>query len=208
MGYSNDNFWKLDKWDKIGIASLIVFFTIFVVLSTFSFASYKINGVIYNGFIGNSSSLPNQISQNSIAKGIYYKLTPGLKYSITINGDIKQLYGYFAYTDGSLAVGTPTKYFTTVNQKQIEFICPDDMNTLFFWSSIIEPNNSIIDLLSVDYNSGMGYSLGILGAEVSPSSLWQVFKISIPYISVVVLFSFGTYLIFHAIREISKGRDV
>lgn len=208
MGYSNDNFWKLDKWDKIGIASLIIFFTIFVVLNTFSFASYKINGVIYNGFIGNSSSLPNQISQNSFAKGIYYKLTPGLKYSITIHGGVKQIYGYFAYTDGSLAVGTPTKYFVTINENQIEFVCPDDVNTLFFWSVSVEPTNSTIDLLSVDYNSGMGYSLGILGEEVSASSLWQVFKTLIPYITVVVLFVFGTYLIFHAIREISKGRDV
>ena len=39
MGCSNDNYWKLDKWDKIGIASLIVFFTIFCVLNTFCFGA-------------------------------------------------------------------------------------------------------------------------------------------------------------------------
>lgn len=43
MGYSNDNFWKLDKWDKIGIATLIVFFTIFVVLNTFSFGASSVD---------------------------------------------------------------------------------------------------------------------------------------------------------------------
>lgn len=47
MGYSNDNFWKLDKWDKIGISSLIVFFTIFVVLNTFSFGT-EVQDVSYS----------------------------------------------------------------------------------------------------------------------------------------------------------------
>ena len=51
MGCSNDNYWKLDKWDKIGIATLIVFFTIFVVLNTFCFGAdtfVPVNDLVQN----------------------------------------------------------------------------------------------------------------------------------------------------------------
>ena len=51
-------------------------------------------------------------------------------------------------------------------------------------------------------------SINLLSDFVSVANIWSVFNNSIPYILVVILVAFGTYLIFHAIREISKGRDV
>lgn len=56
----------------------------------------------------------------------------------------------------------------------------------------------------------VGFKIAISGLidSITSNDLWSVFSNAIPYILVVVLVGFGMYLITHAIREISKGRDV
>lgn len=58
-----------------------------------------------------------------------------------------------------------------------------------------------------DIDNYMLFSMDRLG-DITFSGLWDTFNKCIPYILVVVLVAFGIYLITHAIREISKGRDV
>lgn len=52
----------------------------------------------------------------------------------------------------------------------------------------------------------MNTAVTTLASTVSGEALWGVFAQAIPYISVVVLFSFGFYLIKKMIRGLRKGQ--
>ena len=95
MGYSNDNFWKLDKWDKIGIASLIVFFTIFVVLNTFSFGAVSVDLIEKNGL---STGTPNGVfTQNSANSGFYFRVYKGVTYHFVSNDSVSSMAFCFSH---------------------------------------------------------------------------------------------------------------
>lgn len=209
MGCSNYNFWKLDKWDKIGIASLIVFFTIFVVLNTFAISSsqvilYDTNSIVC---IPGSSTI---LQSNYNRPGSYFSVIPGHTYKITISSierpydicccltssvptvgveanDVKYLQSFtYVFTAGS------DDYFFLVNT----FI--DDVNYLLSDNLVVE------DITTSEFSA----SINLLSDFVSVANIWSVFNNSIPYILVIILVAFGIYLISHAIREISKGRDI
>lgn len=52
----------------------------------------------------------------------------------------------------------------------------------------------------------MNSAVTALATEVSSDALWGVFTSALPYIGVVVLVSFGFYLIKKMIRGVSKGK--
>ena len=66
------------------------------------------------------------------------------------------------------------------------------------------PESFAVDRVPVRLN----IAISDLVDSITVFDLWSVFNNAIPYILVVVLVSFGIYLISHAIREISKGRDI
>lgn len=205
MGYSNDNFWKLDKWDKIGIASLILFFTIFVVLNTFSFGSEVPSGYIevfktgildytFNGGTDTIFGFPNT--------SLYYYDLTGTDY-IILNGSTNNL--SIAFTKEM--PGPDVEIFS------YERILVDGSTTFNLSDSdfkyLVVTNTNVNTDFSV-YKSFDGFSdvSSMLVSSVGFDIIFDTFIIAIPYILIVVLVAFGIYLISHAIREISKGRDV
>lgn len=52
----------------------------------------------------------------------------------------------------------------------------------------------------------MNTAVTTLASTVSGEALWGVFANAIPYISVVILFAFGFYLIKKMLRGLPKGR--
>lgn len=205
MGYSNDNFWKLDKWDKIGIAILIIFFTIFVVLNTFSFGAevpsdfYKIDYVdVYKNLVFDYNGLVKTSNAN-----IYkYKLKNGNNY-ILLNGSY--FYNYVLSNTDDISLDYVFKdKVSTVNSSdsQIYIYNSDNFDYLYI---TFYPDNFVHVYTNAN---GMTDAISSMIDFVSFDDFWSVFKFAIPYILVVVYFVFGIYLITHAIREISKGRDV
>lgn len=209
MGYSNDNFWKLDKWDKIGIASLIVFFTIFVVLNSFCFASYEFTGdLVGAGFFNSNGDITfgdgwriyryKAIDCDYILLKVAYSSSFNTTNVNVIFGDDlvdSKIINATGYHQLSGVSGEYTYKFPYIERDYIYVCC-------------YTPQSVDITLYTDDFSSGFGYASAYLGTSLSISAIWSVFNKSIPYILVVVLVSFGIYLITHAIREISKGRDV
>lgn len=52
----------------------------------------------------------------------------------------------------------------------------------------------------------MENTVSTLATTVNANSMWQVFADAIPFISVVVLVSFGFYIIRKLVRGLSKGK--
>ena len=52
----------------------------------------------------------------------------------------------------------------------------------------------------------MANAVNTLATTVTAESLWGVFGDAVPYISVVVLVSFGFYLVRRMIRGVAKGK--
>lgn len=52
----------------------------------------------------------------------------------------------------------------------------------------------------------MTNAVNTLATTVSADALWGVFADAVPYISVVVLVSFGFYLVRRMIKGVSKGK--
>ena len=205
MGCSNDNYWKLDKWDKIGIASLIIFFTIFVVLNTFSFGAdvpsdfYKIDYVdVYKDLIFDYTGLVKTSSAN-----IYkYKLKNGNNY-ILLNGSF--FYNYVLTNTDDISLDYVfTDKVSTVNSSGSQIYIYNSDNFDYLYITFYEDN--FVDVYT--NANGMTDAISSMIDFVSFDDFWLVFKIAIPYILVVVLAGFGIYLIVHAIKEISKGRDI
>lgn len=206
MGYSNDNFWKLDKWDKIGIASLIVFFTIFVVLNTFSFGAevpsdfYKLDYFdVYKDLIFDYTGLVKTSNNANIYK---YKLKNGNNY-ILLNGSYFYNYVLTNTDDISLDYVFTDKVSTVESSGSQIYIYNSD-NFDYLYITFYEDN--FVDVYT--NANGMTDAISSMIDFVSVDAFWSVFNKAIPYILIVVLVAFGIYLITHAIREISKGRDV
>lgn len=202
MGYSNDNFWKLDKWDKIGIATLIVFFTIFVVLNTFCFGAQNISLVKFNNAVFSNGTIVSS-SRNRV--GGYIQCKKGHTYSVNFEGFPGLNY---AFTDVLPDFGV-SYYGSSYKTSSFEFVADKDFFVCYSGFLDIE-DGDINDYVTIvdDTPGGMLGAVTILTNYFSLYSLWGVFVSALPFILLVVLVAFGIYLISHAIKEVSKGRDV
>lgn len=218
MGCSNDNFWKLDKWDKIGIASLIVFFTIFVVLNTFSFGADSISFNSLDNAVVNVSL--NKIVESTGGKILYAPLQKNSKYSFQFSVGSASLEPQRQITvrickASEVSIGSTVVVLSTAiiddNSKDFtyEFNTFSDGNYFLVislsgaWFTTLP--NDVFKLYNI--NGNYNNVISDLVDNVS-FNLWNVFNNGIPFILVVVLVSFGFYLIIHAIKEVSKGRDI
>lgn len=209
MGYSNDNFWKLDKWDKIGIASLIVFFTIFVVLNTFCFGAVSVGLEWHKGFyydyienaIQYSSSLTNAFLPTFYISGDLSVTVTNTSDNIVYAGALSRTFEHGSKIKylGNISPGSSQTFnFSSSDYKYFVVYT----STGFFTDS--QKSDLVVDITSL----GMSSAITLLINNITFDNLWSVFNNAIPYILIVVLVAFGFYLIAHAIREVSKGRDV
>lgn len=215
MGSCNDNrtsFWALDKWDKIGISIILITFAIFSISSCFATS--------LSGWVENNLSFQNGVLvSSSNYKGWYIKLEEYSNYTFTA------VENFFPSNPGFDVVinlvkcssepseGVSAELITSVSLKYDETI---NFNLTTqkgdYWLLVTFDgayfNLATIDSFTLVKNQSMSSAIQVLANNLTPSDLWDKFKIAVPYISVVVLVSFGFFLIFHIVRNISKGRGV
>lgn len=105
------------------------------------------------------------------------------------------------------SVGVICSSIDVVSFQSYTVTIPDGINYVFVCTNREEMAPTNENLLVTTNFSNYDNVIFSLSKNVGISNIWNTFEIAIPYILVVVLVSFGFYLIFHAIREISRGRD-
>lgn len=203
MGSCNDkrnSFWALDKWDKIGISIVLITFAIFSISSCF--ADYReIDYITRIDKLYYSASSGLTYNENGYVD--IYAISPSttsilVKYS----GSYFNL-GFFNDYPDSVEVSQISGSNYPSSTTEVDIAVPEGSNYL-----VVATNKTSPAEYSLYYDfEGISTVSLILSNFLNFNDLWSVFKLAVPYVLVVVLVSFGFYLIFHAIREISKGRD-
>ena len=213
MGSCNDkrnSFWALDKWDKIGISIILITFAIFSI--SFCFASS------ISGWVETNLSLQNGVLvSSSNYKGWYIKLDEYSNYTFkAVENFFPENPGFgvtinLLKTSSEPSEGVSAESITRLALRYEQTVSFDlTTQSGDYWLLVTFDgayyNLATIDSFSLTKNQSMSSAVQVLATNLSPIDLWDNFKITVPYISVVVLVSFGFYLIFRAARKISKGR--
>lgn len=189
----------MDFYDKLISAIICVIVTFICLFNTFCFADTEISGIRLDGFGGYQTIHPV-----SGIYGIYFYISDPGKY--IINSDVQSTVGSYRTDE------TPANGVTTTSQPSLT-LTPSSQNKTFivnepgyylFYSS---DNEYSISSISITRDSSFTYVISSLSDQVGISNIWNTFEYSIPYVSVVLLAAFGFYLIFHNIKELSKGRE-
>lgn len=198
------NFWKIDKIDKVFISIILIFVTFFCLFQNFVFASsYYVHGTILNsvGYTGYPKPI---LIEDSTRYGIYYRVYPGFTYTF----DFPYVFNFLLISTFDVpSVGVICSSIDVVSFQSYTVTIPDGINYVFVCTNREEMAPTNENLLVTTNFSNYDNVIFSLSKNVGISNIWNTFEIAIPYILVVVLVSFGFYLIFHAIREISRGRD-
>lgn len=204
----------MDFCDKLVISITLVIVTVFCVLNTFCFASDSvslgepIHSSVIEGIYPDSTDKKTGvfISRDDVGTNYYtcyFRLVSGHKY-IIYNLTTSSYSVRFSSSVPSVGVDF-IRFGLVPSNSSLNFIADND-NYLFISSSSTSGLN-IDGIVLYDITRSMSSSVEILANTVGISQLWSTFEKSVPYIAVVVLSSFGFYLIIHNILEISKGRD-
>lgn len=196
------DFFKLDKIDKIFICITFIVVTLFCVLETFCFATdippeyNQISpNLLVNGYKFNGTDISVEAEAN-----IYYIDLSKLNGVIIINS----LFYTYGFTNSLDGINTVIENSNSVFTEQTTVIDLSQNTYNYLLISKFNDNNISVYVSS---DVSMNNVIDTLVSEVGISNIWDIFSTSIPYISVVVLASFGFYLIFHNIKELSKGRE-
>lgn len=204
----------MDFCDKLVISITLVIVTVFCVFNTFCFAvdsvslGEPIHSSVIEGIYPDSTENKNGffISRDDPGSSFYtcyFPLISGHKYIIY---NLTNSSYSVRFSSAVPAVGVDFIRFGLVSaNSSLNFIADND-NYLFISSSSTSGLN-IDGIVLYDITRGMSSSVEILVDSIGFSQLWSTFEKSVPYIAVIVLSSFGFYLIIHNILEISKGRD-
>lgn len=195
------NFWKLDKFDKVVISLIFIVFTIFTIFSTFSFASENVELDEVKGVYVDRNSNYFIIGNEQYGTS-YCKVESGYIYTVDcINGALGVQIAF-----GNDVPASNVLYYDRLSiggdGSSYSFIVPNNFKYAYFygsWSGFIRVTRERV--------GGMDNTVQYLADSISPDNLFNVFNISIPYILVVVVVSFGFYIIFKLIRRLSKGRS-
>lgn len=191
----------MDFYDKLVISITIVIVTIFCVFNTFCFAS-SIGPVPYS--ILNDASFVYTDDIVPLTGFTVYYIPLIVDHSYTINFQVSSGGGarYRAFFFDNVDFGSQ-KYNGAFIGSGFTFVADGTYDYFAFCS------NSEFSKLEFIDNTDDGQTTAVkkLSSYVGIDTLWNVFEISVPYIVVVVLVGFGSYLIFHNIKEISKGRE-
>lgn len=199
---------KLDKIDKMFISVLCIFVTFTCILNTFAFASENVNSelVELNGFYGENGVLNS--NSNVSLKGVYLVPEFNERYLVINNRSAGSISIYLTEQFPGNNVKYLEKY--VVNSKSDIYIDINkaDYKYIYITSFIGESANlkNYIDVSKTNIN-GLKGAVNLLTDKVG-FNIWDSFNNLLPYVLVVVTVSLGFYFILHAIREVSKGRDV
>lgn len=195
----------MDFCDKLVISITLIIVTVFCVFNNFVLATENIV---------------------EIPEG-YYKLDQELKFSnfsFTLQGSLMAINYSNVYEvklkKGANYILIPNSYacFVTFTNEELTLDATGLTVSRLSPGQYYFYNDNTFDFLYISYYtdntvdvytnaSGMSDAITNLSSIISSNDLWSTFEKSIPYIAVVVLSSFGFYLIIHNIIELSKGRD-
>lgn len=189
----------MDFYDKLVISITFVILTFIFVFNTFCFADIEISGTRLDGFGGYQTIHPV-----SGIYGIYFYIPEPGKYIVV--SDVQSTVGSYRTdeipSNGVATIPQPSLTLTSSSQNKT-FIVNEPGYYLFYSSD----NEYSISSISITRDSSFNYVISSLSEQVGISNIWNIFEYSIPYVSVVLLAGFGFYLIFHNIKELSKGRE-
>lgn len=201
MGY-----FKFDKLDKIVISFTLIIVTLFCVFNSFCFASENVNDelVVLNNLMPIDGKI---ITTTSSVQGAYLKTDFNERYLVINNR-----------SSGSLTVvltkqlpGENVEYYNryVINSNSELYIDINNSNYNYIYITSFIPQSTdllrFLDIYKTNIN-GLSGTINLLTDKVS-FDIWNVFKNSIPFVLVVVIFSLGFWFIKHNIIEHSKGRE-
>lgn len=197
-----DNFWKLDKYDKIVISLIFIIVTMNCILNTFCYASENIDFDYYYNIIADETTNKFILSSNGSCIG--FLAEKGYKYTIKVVED---------FTTDRIIVSSSSKpeagiafdvLYSTLLNKGDYFTYSANEDIYITVSKNVISSKLLIEREPI---IGLDKAIDNLVSNVGMNSFWLVFQNLIPYISVVVIFSLGVWFIIHNIIEHSKGRD-
>lgn len=195
----------MDFYDKLITAIVCVIVTFICVFNTFSFAetseipsdfyevsqelfltdfSFNLQGELYE-------QLYSSIYRVTLKKGSNYILLSSLHYFGYAFSNIDDLTSSDSLEDVSLSSSDSLVYVYNNGDYKYLYLTYYSDNDVTVYSNA----NNFIDVVN-----SLSECVGI-------DNIWETFEISLPYVGVVVLSGFGFYLIFHNIKELSKGRE-
>ena len=217
----------MDFYDKLITAIICVIVTFICVFNTFCFAE-SYDTVITPTYLFNASlTYPNsQFGQvctitDSNDYFVFYSIPSyyGCNYHFTIDfsdypstnptffrlfecsefpqvGSQLKVLDYFEINQGDIL---DFDYYLSVDKQLYLCLSSNGTGNQYVWDHI----NITTDYLPNGFND----VVNSLVENVGISSIWETFETSLPYVCLVVLAGFGFYLIFHNIKELSKGRE-
>lgn len=212
--YSNvklDNFWKFDKIDKIVISFIFIIITFLCVFNCYTFASTKLELSYLNDrwvqYSDNGTTV--KIVNSKGNKLAFIRLAKGVTYNFRVDPASDFIYTFAISESPSIDVGTQLKYVRDINKNpsnnNFTYTVTSDNEYMVIYASTQKPNYDFIDITI--QSSSMTSALNFLVNNVGINQIWLSFEKIIPYLSIVILVSFGVWLIKHNIIEHSKGRD-
>lgn len=197
------DFYKLDKIDKIVISLIFIIVAFISFFNTFSFASTNIPSYVLPKY----GIVSNKIQPLDDYNLKYWSLVKGVDYVIINN---TSNYTRAVYLSSSLETGSSAVNLGVVQANSSLKINLNSYNYEKYFVSIPYKNDAssfVSNIILQSDSSFFNLVSGQLASSLGPSEFWSVFNTSVPYILVVVVSGFGFYLIFHNIKEISKGRE-
>lgn len=194
----------MDFYNKLVISITLVIVTVFCVFDNLVLATENI-GEIPQGYykleqqlkFSNFSLKNNSLVATPYSNVYEVKLKKGANYILIPN----KYFCFVTFTNEELTSDITGLTVSKLSAGQYYFY--NDNTFDFLYISYYTDNT--VDVYT--NASGMSDAISNLSSIISSNDLWSVFEKSVPYIAVVVLSSFGFYLIIHNIIELSKGRD-
>lgn len=187
----------MDFYDKLITAIVCVIVTFICVFNTFSFADTEVEPSVLSDI-----SVINSKFVESTNSAVVYSLIEGHSYTFYNNVSFSRKI-YFSSEFPSY--GVPAIEHTVDSNSTYKFTV--DSDSYFYVSQVSSSVDYMLLNKLVDTTQGLPFAVNSLVENVGINNIWETFEISLPYVGVVVLVSFGFYLIFHNIKELSKGRE-
>lgn len=203
MGYSR---WCVDKIDLAFIVFLLIISLAFV-----TFASEP-SSVIDKATINTSGVISS--ASADIFKVYCFELDEDSNYTIQIDfnysssDNLEVLYGYSDVIPG---IGVSLSNRTSIRAVSGDVVSFDVSTGSGYFCICISPNRDDVvnfnsDFVTITKRVGFDGAIVDLAQNVGPSSLWEQFQFSLPFVLFVVLFGFGCFIIFGLIKKNSRGK--
>lgn len=189
----------MDFYDKLITAIVCVVVTFICLFNTFCFADTTIQPELVENLAGSNGVFVDSDRFDCLV----YSLSSCHTYIYTNNlATSRTIFFSSSVPAPGVAIGNS---FQVAPGSSYTFSV--DYDTYFYLSDVSSNVSNLYVNTLVDITNGLQLAVSNLVENVGISNIWETFEKSLPYVGVVVLASFGFYLIFHNIKELSKGRE-